>query len=295
MIGRPTVSVCLPAFCSERFIGEAVASVVGQTFPDWELVIVDDASPDRTWTVIESFSDPRIRAVRNDRNLGATANWNRALGLARGRFVKVLCGDDVLAPDCLRQQVDVFERAPHVALVAGRRDILDEDGRVLIAGRGLGRLHGTVSGAEALRATVRSGTNLFGEPAAVLLRADLVAACGAFRGDRPYVIDLDYWCRTLEHGPLYALEATVASFRVSLSSWSVALARHQAAQTSGLFTELRRCHPLAVSAADVAFGTARSRALALARAGTYRALKARSARRSGSLAPAAGFAAGLWP
>jgi glycosyltransferase involved in cell wall biosynthesis len=271
---RPTVSVCIPAYRSERFIGEAVGSVIGQTFPDWELVIVDDASPDRTQAVIESFADDRIRAFRNDENLGATANWNRAVGLARGRFVKILCGDDVLAPDCLREQVAAFDRHPEVALVAGRRDIVDEDGHVLIAGRGLGRLRGVVTGAEALRATVRSGTNIFGEPAAVLLRADLVAACGPFSGDRPYVIDLDYWCRVLGHGPLYALDTTVATFRVSLSSWSVELARHQAAQTVDLFAELRRRHSEAVSAGDVTIGTTRARVLALARAATYRTLRA---------------------
>jgi hypothetical protein len=89
------------------------------------------------------------------------------------------------------------------------------------------------------------------------------------------VIDLDYWCRVLGHGPLYALDSTVAAFRVALSSWSVALARHQAAQTIDLFAELRNRHPEAVSAADVALGATRARTLALARAATYRALRAR--------------------
>lgn len=275
MTRRPAVSVCLPAYRSEQFIGEAVASVLGQSFLDWELVIVDDASPDRTRAVIERFADDRIRVFRNDQNLGATANWNRALGLARGRFVKILCGDDVLAPDCLREQVDIFDRHPEVALVAGRRDIVDEDGHVLVAARGLSNLLGVVDGRQAIRSTVRSGTNIFGEPAAVLLRGEIVAVCGAFSGQRPYVIDLDYWCRILGHGPLYALDRTVASFRVALSSWSVALARKQATQTIDLFAELRNRHPEAVSGVDVALGTSRARTLALARAASYRVLRVR--------------------
>src|SRR5204863_4119657 len=162
---------------------------------------------------------------------GATANWNRVVELARGHFVKVLCGDDVLTPSCLAEQVGAFEHHPEVVLVAGRRDILAEDGRRLIAGRGLSRLRGVVPGPEAVRATVRSGTNTFGEPAAVLLRADVVPACGPFSSERPYVIDLDYWCRALRLGALFALDSTVAAFRVSLSSWSVELTRHQAEQT----------------------------------------------------------------
>ena len=276
MTTRPTVSVCIPAYRSERFIGEAIQSVLDQTYSDWELIVVDDASPDGTASVIGGFTDDRIRASRNHENLGATANWNRVLTLARGRFVKVLCGDDILLPHCLAEQVAGFERNPDAALVAGRRDIVDEDGHVLMAGRGLRGLQGVVPGPEAVRATVRSGTNIFGEPAAVLLRADLLPACGPFRGDRPYVIDLDYWCRSLQRGPLFALDSTVAAFRVSLMSWSVELARHQAAQTIGLFTDLRRCFPEAISAGDLALGTTRARTLALARAGTYRTLKARA-------------------
>jgi len=281
----PAVSICIPAYRSERFIGETIRSVLDQSFSDWELVIVDDASPDATREVIEGFADGRIRSFHNGENLGATANWNRALALARGRFVKVLCGDDVLLPDCLERQVHALDRHPDVVLVAGRRDIVDERGTVLIPGRGLAHLRGVVSGADAVRTTVRTGTNVFGEPAAVLLRADVVSSCGAFRGERPYVIDLDYWCRALDHGGLYALDATVSLFRVSLSSWSVELARQQAAQTIDLFTELRRRRPDAVSSADVALGTARARALALARAGTYRVMEATRRRTPAPSAP----------
>jgi glycosyltransferase involved in cell wall biosynthesis len=272
---RPTVSICIPAYRSERFIGHAIQSVLDQSYSDWELVVVDDASPDGTAAVIAGFTDERIRSFRNDANLGATGNWNRVVSLARGRYVKVLCGDDFLFPHCLADQVAAFEQHPRTALVAGRRDVVDEEGRVLLAGRGLHGLRGVVPGPEAIRATVRAGTNLFGEPAAVLLRADLLP--GGFCGDRPYVIDLDYWCRSLVQGPLLALDSTVAAFRVSLTSWSVELARHQAAQTVALFTEIRSQSPQSVSAADVAVGTARARALALARAGTYQVLRARSA------------------
>lgn len=86
-----------------------------------------------------------------------------------------------------------------------------------------------VPAAQALRATVRSGTNTFGEPAAVLLRRELMTRCGPFDGTRRYVIDLDYWCRMHRLGDLYALE-TVATFRVVQSSWSVRLAGTQAKQ-----------------------------------------------------------------
>lgn len=269
---KPTVSVCIPAYNAARFIDEAVRSVLEQTFDDFELVVVDDASGDGTVERIEAYRDNRIRIFRNPENIGAAANWNRAVGLARGRFVKILCSDDVLRPGALSRQVKILEAHPGVALAAGRRDIVDETGRVLIRGRGLGRLRGVVPGHEALKATVRSGTNLFGEPACVLLRREFMARCGAFSASRQYMIDLDYWCRMLRFGPLFAQEETVAAFRVSLQAWSVELVRQQSSQAIQLFGDLHRDSPASVAGQDVARGALRARTLAAARSASYRLL-----------------------
>jgi glycosyltransferase involved in cell wall biosynthesis len=268
----PAVSVCIPAYNARRFIDKAVRSVLSQSLSDLELIIVDDASQDGTAEAAEAYGDDRVRLFRNPANIGAAANWNRAVGFARGRFVKVLCGDDLLGPDCLARQVEILETHPHVALVAGRRNVIDENGRVLIPGRGLGRLRGVVPGSEAVRATVRAGTNLFGEPACVLLRRDLVARCGPFSDRRQYMLDVDYWCRMLRFGALFAQQDTVAAFRISAQAWSVELARHQSAQAAELFGDLRRDDPAGISAFDLACGRLRAGMLAAARSAGYRAL-----------------------
>ena len=121
----PTVSVCIPAYNAARFIGEAIGSVLAQTCRDFELVVVDDASADDTVDVVRRFSDPRLRLLRNARNLGLAGNWNRATSEARGRYVKLLCQDDLLRPDCLADQVAVLDHPGNgdVALVCARRDI----------------------------------------------------------------------------------------------------------------------------------------------------------------------------
>ncbi len=104
---RPLVSVCIPTFNYGRFLPEAIKSVLAQSFTDFELVVVDNASTDETAELMEAFvrSDPRIRFYRNSENVGIVKNFNRALGHAAGDYVKILCADDLLAPSALERSL----------------------------------------------------------------------------------------------------------------------------------------------------------------------------------------------
>lgn len=262
------------------FIGDTLRSILAQDVAGLEVVVVDDASTDRSCAVVDAIGDPRLRLVRNPQNQGAATTWNRALSEVGGRYVKLVCHDDTLAPGALAAQVAALEAHPEVALVAGRRDIVDEDGRTLLRARGLAGLAGVVPGRQAIRATVRSGTNIFGEPAAVMTRRELISRCGPFSSARPYVIDLDYWCRMLRLGDLYAADRTVASFRVVQTSWSVALAARQGAEVVSLFEALRSADPDSITKMDLRAGALRARALMWSRGASYRVLRARSRERS---------------
>lgn len=271
---QPTVSVCIPAYRAERHIGETIRSVLASTFEDFEVVVTDDASPDDTVEVVNGFSDARVRLERNPANLGIAGNWDRSVSLARGRYVKVLCDDDLIYPDCLSRQVAGLDDHPEVALVSGQRDIISEDGQILIPERGLGRLEGLVDGQRAVRATVRSGTNLFGEPLCVMMRREQMAVCGGFSGGRPYMIDLDYWCRMLKLGPLWAQRGTVGAFRVVSTSLSVQLRGRQSREAVSLFRELREGTD-GVSRLDLAEGAARAISMNALRSVGYQALQLR--------------------
>ena len=87
----------------------------------------------------------------------------------RGELVKLVCGDDIIYPDCLRLQVEAMDANPSVVLVASRRDLIDARGAIIIASRGLAGLAGRVPGRMAARHTVVAGSNVFGEPACVLI------------------------------------------------------------------------------------------------------------------------------
>lgn len=236
----PVVSVVVPSFNGAAHLGEALDSVLAQTMPDFEVIVVDDASTDSTAAVAESYSDPRLSLLRSDRRLGAVANWNRALRQGTGPLVKVMAQDDVLHPACLEHQTEALVAHPAAVFAAARRRIIDAEGRTLLPSRGLAGLAGEVPSHRALRAVSRSGTNIFGEGAAVLLRRDVALEAGGFRDMRPYVIDLDLLVRLLDYGPFVAIDANLASFRVSESAWSVALARQQATQVRALLKDVWR-------------------------------------------------------
>jgi succinoglycan biosynthesis protein ExoO len=108
----PRVSVVIPAYNAERTIGDAIRSVLEGTFDDFELVICEDASTDRTLKVIEQFSDARIRVLRNDSNSGEGVTRDRAIAAARGRWIAPLDADDAFAPGRLATLVRVAEAHP---------------------------------------------------------------------------------------------------------------------------------------------------------------------------------------
>jgi glycosyltransferase involved in cell wall biosynthesis len=245
----PAVSVCVPAYHGAAHIAATIESVLAQTYADFELVVVDDGSTDGTAAVVERYADPRIRLVRNPRRLGAQGNWNRCLELARGRYFKLLPQDDLLAPPCLARQVAALEGAggERLALVFCARTIIDADGRALMT-RGYPGRGGAIPGRSVVRRCLRRGTNLVGEPGGVLLPLELARRAGAFDGSLGYVIDLDYWCRLLLHGDAFYQPETLASFRVSGGSWSVAIGWQQSRQVRSFVARI---------AADPAYGASR--------------------------------------
>jgi glycosyltransferase involved in cell wall biosynthesis len=268
----PAVSVCIPVYNGERFIAAALNSALSQTYRDIEIVVVDNASTDATPEIVAGFTDARLRVFRNESNIGAAANFNRAVSRARGRYLKVLCADDVLYPECLAKQVAVLEgdAARGIAVVGCMRDIIDDRGKRWLRRRFPGR-SGRTEGPLAIAMTVRSGTNIFGEPAAILARTDAVRAAGAFDTRYGFCLDLDLWCRLLGTGDLYMIEETLCAFRVSSQSWSASLAHRQRREFTGFVEDLRG-RGASISALDRVAGRGRAWLNAFFRQGFTRML-----------------------
>src|SRR6185503_3801925 len=108
----PTVSVVLNCYNHERYIGEAIDSVLAQTHRDFELILIDNGSTDGSRTVMQSYSDPRIRLVMHDDNRTLSSRLNEGIAAARGEFVAVLYSDDRFLPDKLERQLAIFAELP---------------------------------------------------------------------------------------------------------------------------------------------------------------------------------------
>lgn len=127
------VSFILPAWKS-RFLKEAIGSIVAQTSSDWELVVVDDCSPEPIREVVENFQDPRIRYIRNEKNLGGenlVRQWNHCITFAKGDFIVLAADDDLYKPAFCEECIRLAEKYPQVDLIHSSVEQIDEEGRHL--------------------------------------------------------------------------------------------------------------------------------------------------------------------
>lgn len=127
------VSIGLPVYNGQNYVEEAVRSVMSQSFPDWELVISDNASTDGTESICRALADEdqRIRYIRNATNIGAAANYNRAWEEGRGVYFKWLAHDDRIKKDYLAATVGVLDARPEVVLANTTVDYIDGEGKHL--------------------------------------------------------------------------------------------------------------------------------------------------------------------
>jgi glycosyltransferase involved in cell wall biosynthesis len=267
----PRVSVVVPAYNSAAFIDATMRSILAQTFSDFELVVSDHNSTDGTWEVLQQFTaDPRVRLSRLASGGGAPANFNAVTDLAIGEFLKLVCGDDLLYPDCLAEQAAALAAHPSAVMAASTRDVIDAAGVPVLRNRGLAGLRGEVNGAEAIRRTVLAGTNIFGEPSSVLFRRTALVDAGGWDGRFPYLIDQATYCAVLLRGSLVAVPRSLAAFRVSESQWSMQLVRAQAEQAIGSSRELAAAHPGLIGPRHLLVGNLRARVNAYGRRAVYR-------------------------
>jgi glycosyltransferase involved in cell wall biosynthesis len=266
----PRVSVVVPSYNNASFIEATMDSILAQTYRGFELVVADHSSSDGTWERLQGYAtDPRVRLLRTEAGGGALRNWERVTTAARGELVKLVCGDDIIYQDCLRVQVEAMDANPSVVLVAAQRDLIDARGGIVMSRRGLAGLTGRVPGRTAARHTVLAGSNIFGEPACVLIRRQTLQDAGGWDSQFPYVIDEASYVSVLLRGDFLGIDQAMAAFRLSSSQWSVHLAREQSDQVVGFHHRLAASTPGLLSRTDLFRGDARARAMAYARRLAY--------------------------
>ncbi len=127
------ISVVMAVYNAEKFVGEAIESVLAQSFSNFEFIIVHDQSPDNALAILRSYrdQDPRIVLIENERNLGAAAARNVGLKKAKGEYIAIFDADDVCMPDRLLQQADYLDTHQEVFLVGGSFEYINENNEIL--------------------------------------------------------------------------------------------------------------------------------------------------------------------
>jgi glycosyltransferase involved in cell wall biosynthesis len=127
----PKITVLMTVYNGEKYLREAIDSILNQTFTDFELLIINDGSTDNTPEILRSYDDPRIEIVRNFENLGRPKSLNIGLGLAKGEYIAIMDADDISFPDRFTKEVNYLDNNPDVAMVGTGRENIDENGKLI--------------------------------------------------------------------------------------------------------------------------------------------------------------------
>lgn len=197
MTTQPKVSVVMPVYNGARFIGEAIESVLSQTYSNWEMIIADNCSTDDTLSIARRYAaqDPRIRVIRTAPHLPLIQNWNRALALQPPDtvYTKELHADDILMPNCLDEMVALLEEFP-TAAIAGSYILYGAT--VLHLGVPLGER--LLNGNDVIRRTILGRWYLFGSPSSIMVRTRFAHESGpTYYDERLRHADVDACYRLL--------------------------------------------------------------------------------------------------
>jgi len=193
---RPKVSVCIPVYNGQDYIAEAIESVLGQTFQNYELVVCDNCSTDDTEKIVYSFGDARIRYFRNEKNLGLVGNANRCLDLSEGEYIYILHHDDTMLPENLELKTKVLDANPRVGFVHSNVYWVNEKGSILSEWLDEARQDYIEDGKKVFYRYIRHmprGALIF--IGSVLARKECYAELGGFREDLPHSNDNEMWLR----------------------------------------------------------------------------------------------------
>lgn len=214
---NPRVTVVIASYNYEQYIGEAIESVLAQTYNDWELVIVDDASPDNSANIIRQYQQQypdKIRFTELAQNRGVGYVANLCYDMARGEFIAHLGSDDRMLPDRLQKQIEYFERYPDTGVVCSDVHVIDAEGR---------RVNTTTLFARPisdLRKQLLEG-NFINSPSATL-KKEIFDTVGKLNPALLYVQDYEHWLRVLDQYDIVRLDEKLTEYRIHGKNLSVA-------------------------------------------------------------------------
>ncbi|GEM_PF-3505572 len=206
----PRVTVAIPSYNHEKYIAQAIQSVLDQTYQDFEIIITDDGSSDHTVNVIKTFSDPRIRLFCFAKNQGTSSAMNHCIREGRGEYMAILNSDDIFFPDKLEKQVKFLDEHNEIGAVFGSPQIIDDDGNDFLDIKNIQKKNR--SRFEWLNYFFWHGNALY-HPS-VLIRRVCYEKIGEYDEQLAQTPDFDFWMRLCMKYDIHILQENLIKYRI---------------------------------------------------------------------------------
>ena len=206
------VTVLMPAYNVEKYIGESIDSILRQSFTDFELVIVNDCSSDDTEAVIRSYSDPRIVLI-NQSNQGISAALNAGLLVAKGKYIARMDSDDICVPERLQLQYDFLEQHPDYVLAGTDSEYMDKDGEYLYRYANFGHSY------EEICRNIELGCPFI--HTSVFYKKEVVVRLGGYELKAHLFEDYLLWTKVIREGKAINFETPLVTMRLNPTSLTV--------------------------------------------------------------------------
>lgn len=252
----PRFSVIIPAYNHSAYIIQAMDSVLEQTYTDWELIVIDDASSDDTWATIKEHSlvsDPRCLSLRHESNRGAHATLNEGISLARGEWVAILNSDDYFLPKRLETALAVFSVEPNLAAAVSNYAYVDDTGKEITDAASLATAFPQVRQALGSAAETLSGKecevlalltrNYWHSTSNLICKRDVLISLGGF-SDWRYVHDHDLFLRLAAAYPVKHIPEHLLNYRFHSSNTLSESAVRSVGETAAMLASFIARKPL---------------------------------------------------
>ncbi|MGP2571268.1 glycosyltransferase [Ornithobacterium rhinotracheale] len=221
---RGLVSIILPCYNAEEFLKECIDSILSQTYQNWELIIIDDASKDSTEKIIKSFKNSRIKYLKNNKNLGVVKSLNKGIKKAQGKYIARIDADDRMAPQRLERQIAFLFQNPEYAMVGSAHRLINAQGFTV----GYYRYPQYNEEIQLYKNFI----NPFSHPSA-MFKKDIFKDFN-YSDCFPYCEDYELWFRILENHKGYNLPEALTDYRIHGENLSIQKSKEQKENTIAL-------------------------------------------------------------
>jgi glycosyltransferase involved in cell wall biosynthesis len=231
-VKNPAISICIPVYNGAKYLAESIHSALSQSFPHFEVIIIDDGSIDDSWKIIQDFAkkSEKIRAFQNKRNLGLVGNWNACVAKAEGTWIKFLFQDDTMVSSCLHDMISCAVDSKKEFILCEREFLIEQNASETIREyyqRKVKRLesvcpNGGIISSSQICAEVSKylNVNFIGEPCSFLFKKSLTQQYGLFNDQLDQLCDFEFAVRIGVNQDIYYTTKRLISFRVHGNSTS---------------------------------------------------------------------------